>query len=155
MKKTRGRRRWLDTTNSRSARVILRVTPGSVIHREDAFELIHDAPQTDEVRSVPLLSVRPMINKFYIADLAPGRSLVEYLVSQGQQVFVVSWRDPEAEHGSWGLDTYAEAILSALDVACAVAESEQAQIVAFCGGDRGACAQATWPRSTNRNGSPG
>jgi polyhydroxyalkanoate synthase len=118
----------------------LAVTPGSVIHREDAFELIQYAPQTGEVRSVPLLLVPPMINKFYIADLAPGRSLVEYLLSQGQQVFVISWRNPEAEHGSWDLDTYAEAILTGLDVSCAVGESEQAQLLAFCGGGiAGAC----------------
>ncbi len=32
------------------------------------------------VREVPLLIVPPTINKFYIADLAPGRSLVEHLV---------------------------------------------------------------------------
>jgi polyhydroxyalkanoate synthase len=119
----------------------LAVTEGAVIHREDAFELIQYTPQTDEVRSVPLLLVPPMINKYYIADLAPDRSLVEYLVQQGQQVFVISWRNPEAEHGSWGLDTYAEAILTSLDAACAVGESEQAQLLAFCGGGiAGACA---------------
>jgi polyhydroxyalkanoate synthase len=112
----------------------LATTKGDVILREDTFELLQYAPQTDEVRSVPLLLVPPMINKYYIADVAPGRSLVEYLVQQGQQVFVISWRNPEAEHGSWGLDTYADAILSALDAACAVAESEQAQLLAFCGG---------------------
>jgi poly[(R)-3-hydroxyalkanoate] polymerase subunit PhaC len=114
--------------------VNLATTKGAVIQREDPFELIQYAPQTDEVRSVPLLLVPPMINKYYIADIAPGRSLVEYLVQQGQQVFVISWRNPEAEHGSWGLDTYAEAILSALDTACEVGESEQAQLLAFCGG---------------------
>jgi polyhydroxyalkanoate synthase subunit PhaC len=119
----------------------LATTPGAVIRREDEFELIHYAAQTEEVRSVPLLLVPPMINKFYIADLAPGRSLVEYLVQQGQQVFVISWRNPEAAHGSWGLDTYAEAILTALDTACAVAASDQAQLLAFCGGGiAGACA---------------
>jgi poly[(R)-3-hydroxyalkanoate] polymerase subunit PhaC len=118
----------------------LAVTKGAVIHREEAFELIQYAPQTEEVRSVPLLLVPPMINKYYIADLAPGRSLVEYLLQQGQQVFAISWRNPEAEQGSWGLDTYAEAVLSSLDVACAVAESEQAQLLAFCGGGiAGAC----------------
>jgi polyhydroxyalkanoate synthase subunit PhaC len=120
--------------------VNLATTKGSVIHREDAFELIQYKPQTPEVRSVPLLLVPPMINKYYIADLAPGRSLVEYLLQQGQQVFVISWRNPEAEHGSWGLDTYAEAILSSLDAACSVAESEQAHMLAFCGGGiSGAC----------------
>jgi polyhydroxyalkanoate synthase len=121
--------------------VNLATTKGAVILCEEPFELIQYAPLTEEVRSVPLVLVPPMINKFYIADLAPGRSLIEYLVQQGQQVFVISWRNPEAEHGSWGLDTYAEAILSALDAACAVAESDKAQLLAFCGGGiAGACA---------------
>jgi poly[(R)-3-hydroxyalkanoate] polymerase subunit PhaC len=114
--------------------VNLATTKGAVILREEPFELIQYAPMTEEVRSVPLVLVPPMINKFYIADLAPGRSLIEYLVQHGQQLFVISWRNPEAEHGSWGLDTYAEAILAALDAACQVTESEQAQLLAFCGG---------------------
>jgi polyhydroxyalkanoate synthase subunit PhaC len=118
----------------------LATTPGAVILRDDIFELIHYAPQTEEVRSIPLLLVPPMINKFYIADLAPGRSLVEYLLQQGQQMFVISWRNPEAEHGSWGLDNYADAILAALDATCSVGQSEQAQLLAFCGGGiAGAC----------------
>jgi class II poly(R)-hydroxyalkanoic acid synthase len=117
------------------------VTPGAVVQREDIFELIQYAPQTTEVRSVPILLVPPMINKYYIADLAPGRSLVEYLVGQGHQVFAVSWRNPEAEHGSWGLDNYGDAVISALDAATAVTGSEQAQLLAFCGGGiAGACA---------------
>jgi polyhydroxyalkanoate synthase len=118
----------------------LAATPGSVILRDDAFELIQYAPQTDEVRSVPLLVVPPMINKYYVADISPGRSLIEYLVQQGQQVLAVSWRNPEAEHGSWGLDSYSEAILSALDATRAVGRSEQIQLLAFCGGGiAGAC----------------
>ncbi|MGH2982903.1 MAG: PHA/PHB synthase family protein [Solirubrobacterales bacterium] len=118
----------------------LAATPGAMIYREDAFELIQYAPQTDQVRSAPLLLVPPMINKFYVADISPGRSLVEYLVRQGQQVFAISWRNPEAEHGSWGLDTYCDAILAALDAACEVGRSEQAQLLAFCGGGiAGAC----------------
>jgi polyhydroxyalkanoate synthase subunit PhaC len=112
----------------------LAATPGAVVQREEAFELIQYTPQTEEVRSVPLLLVPPMINKYYIADISPGRSLIEYLVQRGQQVFAISWRNPEAEHGSWGLDTYAEAIVSALDAACAIGESDRAQLLAFCGG---------------------
>jgi polyhydroxyalkanoate synthase len=112
----------------------LAATAGAVVQREDVFELIQYAPQTKSVRSVPLLLVPPMINKYYVADISPGRSLVEYLVQQGQQVFTISWRNPEAEHGSWGIDTYAEAILSALETARSVGRSEQAQMLAFCGG---------------------
>lgn len=121
----------------------LAATSGAVIRREDVFELIHYAPQTESVRSVPLLLVPPMINKYYVADISPGRSLIEYLVQQGQQVFAISWRNPDEQHGSWGIDTYAEAILSALEAASAVGGSEQAHMLAFCGGGIvGACAAA-------------
>src|SRR4029077_3220677 len=82
-------------------------TPGSVVLRTDVFELIQYAPQTPKVREVPVLFAPPTINKFYVLDLAPERSMVEWLVRQGQQVFVMSWRNPEAEQGHFDLDTYA------------------------------------------------
>ena len=56
---------------------------------------------------MPLLFAPPTINKYYVLDLAPGRSMVEWLVRQGQQVFVISWRNPDAEQGHFDLDTYA------------------------------------------------
>ena len=72
----------------------LAVSPGAVVLRTEVFELIHYAPSTEQVREVPLLLVPPTINKYYALDLAPGRSLVEYFVGQGQQVFTISWRNP-------------------------------------------------------------
>ncbi len=112
----------------------LALTPGAVIHRSAMFELIQYTPQTEQVRTVPLLIVPPVINKYYAIDLAPGRSLIEYLVSQGQQVFVISWRNPDARHRSWGVDTYGQAILDALDAVLAVAGVEQAHVLALCSG---------------------
>ena len=70
----------------------LAVTPGAVVLRTPVFEPIQYRPATVMVRQVPLLIVPPTINKFYVIDLAPGRSLAEYLVGQGQQVFMISWR---------------------------------------------------------------
>ena len=84
----------------------LAVTPGAVVLRTDVFELIQYTPQTAQVREVPLLVVPPTINKYYVIDLAPDRSLVEHLVRGGQQVFVISWRNPDARHADWDLDTY-------------------------------------------------
>ncbi|MCW2778927.1 MAG: phaA, partial [Frankiales bacterium] len=72
----------------------LALTPGAVVLRTPVVELIQYRPQTETVREAPLLLVPPMINKYYVADLAPGRSMVENYVQSGQQVFAMSWRNP-------------------------------------------------------------
>lgn len=64
---------------------------------------------------MPLLIIAPTINKYYVVDVAPGRSLIEYLLQQGQQVFVMSWRYPDARHSKWGFDAYDEAMIDAYD----------------------------------------
>ena len=109
-------------------------TPGSVVYRTEEFELIQYAPQTDEVYAVPLLMVPPVINKFYIMDIAPGRSMIEYFVSQGVQVFAISWRNPTAEHRNWGFDTYGQAILNALETVEKITQSERTHLQASCSG---------------------
>ena len=110
------------------------VTEGSVVFRSEVFELIQYAPQTDKVWSVPLLMVPPVINKFYIMDLAPGRSMVEYFLRQGLQVFAISWRNPTAEHRTWGFDTYGQAILDALDAVQTITNSDRTHLQASCSG---------------------
>jgi polyhydroxyalkanoate synthase len=110
------------------------VTPGAVVYRSEIFELIQYRPQSEQVRSVPLVIVPPMINKYYIVDLAPDRSMVEYCVRQGQQVFAMSWRNPGAEHRAWGFDAYAGAIVEALDAACAITGSESTHVLGLCSG---------------------
>jgi polyhydroxyalkanoate synthase len=78
--------------------------------------------------------VPPTINKFYIADLAPNRSIVEYYLSQGQQVFMMSWRNPDERHADWGLDTYGQAVLDAMDAVGKASGSQRVSLQAFCSG---------------------
>jgi polyhydroxyalkanoate synthase len=110
------------------------VTPGAVVLRTEVLELIQYRPQTGQVREAPLLIVPPTINKYYALDLAPGRSLAEYLVQHGQQVFVISWRNPDARHAAWGLDTYVQEVLGALDAVQRVSGAGQAAMVGVCAG---------------------
>jgi polyhydroxyalkanoate synthase len=112
----------------------LAVTPGSVVFRTEMFELIQYAPATGQVYEYPVLIVPPMINKFYITDLAPGRSMTEYLISQKHQVFAISWRNPDARHRDWDLDSYGNAVIQALDAAIAVSRADRASICALCSG---------------------
>ena len=114
--------------------VDLAVTPGAVIVRTEVFELIQYRPATPAVRQVPMLIVPPVINKFYVMDLAPGRSMVEYLVGRGLQVFMISWRNPDARHATWDLDTYGQAVLDAMDAATRITGSEQTVLAGACSG---------------------
>ncbi|HET7047442.1 MAG TPA: alpha/beta fold hydrolase [Solirubrobacteraceae bacterium] len=110
------------------------LSPGAVVVRDERFELIQYQATRSEVREVPLLIVPPMINKFYIADLAPGRSLIEYLVSRGQQVFTISWRNPDERHRDWGLDSYAGAVIDALDAIADITDVPRAHMIGNCAG---------------------
>jgi polyhydroxyalkanoate synthase subunit PhaC len=114
--------------------VDLAVTPGSVILRTPVFELIQYRPSTPVVRQVPLVIVPPVINKFYVMDLAPGRSMVEYLVGRGQQVFMISWRNPDARYAKWDINTYGQAIVEAMDAAGRITGSEQVALAGACSG---------------------
>jgi polyhydroxyalkanoate synthase len=112
----------------------LAVTPGAVVLRTPVFELLQYRPTTRRVREVPLLLTPPMINKFYVADLAPGRSMLEHFVGSGQQAFVISWRNPDERHADWNLDTYAGAVLEALEAVEAITGSERGQVLGLCAG---------------------
>jgi len=112
----------------------LAVTKGSVVRRTEICELIQYAPVTEKVNRFPVIIVPPMINKYYITDLAPGRSVIEYLVSQGHQVFAISWRNPDARHRHWGLAAYGQAVINAVDAAKEISAAERASICALCSG---------------------
>ena len=90
-------------------------TSGAVVLRTPVFELIQYLPRTELVHEVPLLVVPPVLNRYYLADLAPGRSIVEHLVREGVQVFALSWRNPDPAHAHWDLDTYVRAVLGLPD----------------------------------------
>ncbi len=123
----------VDTSSFQVGRNIA-VTPGAVVLRTELLELIQYRPQTEQVRAVPLLIAPPTINKYYALDLAPGRSLVEYLVQNGQQVFVISWRNPDARHAEWGIDAYVQAVLDALAAVQRICAADRAAVFGFCSG---------------------
>jgi polyhydroxyalkanoate synthase subunit PhaC len=128
------------------------VTPGAVVLRTEVLELIQYRPQTEQVRNAPLLLVPPTINKYYALDLAPGRSLVEHLVQHGQQVFVISWRNPDARHAAWDLGTYVQAVLDALDAVERISGADRTALVGICSGGIIASITAAYLADTGQQG---
>ena len=111
-------------------------TPGAVVCQDEMFELLQYTPTTPKVRSIPLLMIPPQINRHYIMDLAPGRSLVEFAVSQGIQVFMVVWRNPSSQRGDgkWGLDEYLAAEERANEVVKKITRSDKINLLGLCAG---------------------
>ncbi|HET7691283.1 MAG TPA: alpha/beta fold hydrolase [Nocardioidaceae bacterium] len=109
-------------------------TEGAVVFRSEVLELIQYKPQTAEVYEVPVLVVPPTINKFYAIDLAPERSLVEFSVRQGRQMFVISWRNPDVRHAAWNIETYVTSILEALDAVEEISGSATTVLAGICSG---------------------
>ncbi|GJD85970.1 Poly(3-hydroxyalkanoate) polymerase subunit PhaC [Methylobacterium haplocladii] len=102
------------------------VTPGEVVYRNDLMELIQYAPKTETVLKRPFLIVPPWINKFYILDLNPAKSLIGWMVSQGLTVFVISWVNPDERHRDKDFESYMrEGIETAIDqIGIATGETE-------------------------------
>jgi polyhydroxyalkanoate synthase len=111
------------------------ITPGTVVFENELFQLIQYTPTTPTVHEVPLLMVPPCINKFYILDLQPENSLVRYLVEQGNTVFMMSWRNPDATLANTTWDDYVEkGAIEALGVTRAISGKDKVNVFGFCVG---------------------
>ncbi len=111
----------------------LAVTPSKVVFRNELMELLQYEPQTDQVHEAPLLCSPPWINKYYIMDLAPERSFIEWAVQHGRTVFAISYRNPTAEMAGTTMDDYlVSGPQQALDVITAITGASKIDIVGLC-----------------------
>lgn len=151
----RGMRNLLDDVESGTVRMSdptafkvgenLATTPGAVIFRNRLLEVIHYAPATSRVREVPIVIVTPWINKFYVLDLKPHKSLVKYLVDQGFSVFITSWKNPGADMSEVAFDDYiTDGVHRAVEVALSVTGARQAHCVGYCIGGTALSIYMAW-----------
>ncbi|MDD2884904.1 MAG: alpha/beta fold hydrolase [Dechloromonas sp.] len=108
-------------------------TPGKVVFRNRLVELIHYAPTTDKVRAMPIVIVTPWINKFYILDLNPKKSMVKYLTDQGFSVFITSWKNPDAAMSGVRFDDYLlEGVNEVVRVAGEFCQQPKVHLAGYC-----------------------
>jgi polyhydroxyalkanoate synthase len=127
-----GRPRQVDASRFRLGEN-LAATPGKVVFRNELMELIQYAPRTRTVHEVPVLFSPPWINKYYILDLAPGRSLIEWTVEGGHTAFALSYRNPDASMWDVGLEDYLiSGPRTAFDVIEEITGASQVNVVGLC-----------------------
>ncbi len=106
---------------------------GSVVYRNELFELIQYAPTTEKVHRTPLLIFPPWINRFYILDLKPQNSLIRWIVDQGYTLFVVSWKNPDASYRDFGMDDYVEkGFLTAIEQVKDITAEKKVNVIGYC-----------------------
>ncbi len=111
----------------------LAITPGKVVYRNKLMELIQYEPQTEQVYEVPLLFIPPWINKYYILDLREENSFIRYLVEQGFQVFMISWKNPDESMAGTKFEDYMTlGAFEATDVARQITGADKVNPVGYC-----------------------
>jgi len=123
----------------------LATTPGSVIFRNDLLEVIHYAPRRERVRAEPVVIITPWINKFYVLDLAPKKSMIRFLLDQGLDVFITSWKNPDASMRDVTFDVYLQdGVNEIIERARRFTGSAKVHAVGYCIGGTALAVYMAW-----------
>ena len=131
----------------------LAYTPGAVVFENDIFQLLQYEATTENVYQTPILVVPPFINKYYVLDLREQNSLVNWLRQQGHTVFLMSWRNPNAEQKELTFaDLITQGSVEALRVIEEITGEKEANCIGYCiGGTLLAATQAYYVAKRLKN----
>lgn len=108
------------------------VSEGAVVWQNHVLQLIQYTPKTEKVHEKPLLIIPPWINKYYVLDLNPKKSMVKWLVEQGHTVFMVSWVNPDERHAGETWESYMDAATAAMDKVLEETGQESLHVASYC-----------------------
>lgn len=119
----------------KAQRVRKGATPSEVVYRDDRLSLMHYPTGKPAQHKTPLVVVFALVNRPYILDLKPGRSVVSHFVQSGFDTFLVDWGSPTPSDHKLTLDDYVNGYLSrVVDYVCEHTGSDQVNILGYCMG---------------------
>ena len=130
------------------------MTPAEAVYEENKLELLHYESMTDEQNEVPILIVYALINKPYILDLQPDRSVVRRLLEAGHDVYLIDWNEPSRLDQHLGLHDYVNRYIdNCVDAVAERSDQESINLLGYCmGGTMSAMYAALNPEKINALG---
>lgn len=89
----------------------LNPTPKEVIHQESTLKLYRFTPVKKKLHKTPVLIIPSLILKYYVMDLITGHSLIEHLVNQGVDTYLLDWGTPDDRQGKLTFDFYIDTFM--------------------------------------------
>jgi polyhydroxyalkanoate synthase subunit PhaC len=122
-------------------------TPSEVVYEENKLQLLHYEAKTEEQHDVPILIVYALINKPYILDLQPDRSVVQTLLEAGFDVYMIDWGEPSALDRSLSLEDYVTRYIdNCIDEVRERSGQDSINVLGYCmGGTMSAMYAALYP----------
>jgi polyhydroxyalkanoate synthase len=81
-------------------------TPSEVVFSEDKMKLIHYIPTVEKTHPIPILIVYALVNRYYILDLQPDKSVVKKLLDEGFDIYIIDWGYPSGKDRYLTIDDY-------------------------------------------------
>lgn len=119
------------------------VTPKDLVHTNGTLKLYHYRPVCEEIYPVPVIVIPSLVSRSYILDLAKGQSLVEYLLDQGFDAYLVDWGTPRPEHRGLRLEDYVLRLIpECIDKVLRDTGEAELSMIGYCMGGQLACMYA-------------
>ena len=110
-------------------------TPSEVVYTENKLELLHYESQTDEQHEVPIVIVYALINKPFILDLQPDRSVIRRLLEAGHDVYMIDWNEPSRLDQYLTIDDYVNRYIdNCVDVVRERSDQDAINVLGYCMG---------------------
>ncbi len=112
---------------------VVGATPHQVVWTENKWRLLRFSAGRPARFKTPILLVPSLINRWYVLDLGPGRSLIEWLVAQGHDVFCIDWGTPGDEDRYLTWDDFAGCYVGrAVRLAARMGRSGDVHVLGYC-----------------------
>ena len=117
-------------------------TPSEVVYTENKLELLHYLPEEagievaeEDKNDVPIIIAYALINKPYILDLQPERSVVRRLLEAGHDVYLIDWNEPSNLDQFLTLDDYVNRYIdNCVDVVRERSGHDSINVLGYCMG---------------------